>query len=62
MRISTAFKCARFVCYALLGVVSVPAQTTPPKPAAYQVRVGVRDVGSGQVGNATQFIEVPKTK
>jgi len=29
-------------------------------PGLYQVRVGVRDVNSGRLGSATQFIEIPK--
>ncbi len=32
------------------------------KPGAYQLRVVVRDEGSGRVGSATQFIEVPDVK
>lgn len=30
-------------------------------PGLYQVRVGVRDVNSGRLGTAMQFIEIPKT-
>ena len=29
-------------------------------PGLYQVRIGVRDVNSGRLGNATQWIEIPK--
>jgi VWFA-related protein len=29
-------------------------------PGLYQVRVGVRDVSSGRLGNATQWVEIPK--
>jgi VWFA-related protein len=39
----------------LLYAVSHPVQ----KPGAYQMRVVVRDATSGQVGSASQFIEVP---
>lgn len=29
------------------------------KPGAYQMRVAVRDAGSGKIGSASQFVEVP---
>jgi len=29
-------------------------------PGLYQVRIGVRDVNSGRLGNATQWVEIPK--
>ncbi len=32
------------------------------KPGAYQYRVAIRDVSSGKIGSATQFIEVPSLK
>jgi VWFA-related protein len=32
------------------------------KPGAYQFRVAIRDEGSGKVGSASQFIEVPDVK
>ena len=31
-------------------------------PGLYQVRVAVRDVNSGRIGSAMEFIEIPKTK
>jgi VWFA-related protein len=32
------------------------------KPGAFQLRIGVRDAGSGRVGSANQYIEVPDVK
>jgi len=32
------------------------------KPGAYQMRVAVRDAGSGRIGSASQFIEVPDVR
>ena len=32
------------------------------KPGAYQFRIALRDSGSGQIGSASQFIEVPNLK
>jgi VWFA-related protein len=32
------------------------------KPGAYQFRVALRDVGSGKLGSASQFIEIPNLK
>ncbi len=32
------------------------------KPGAFQLRIAVRDAGSGRVGSANQFIEVPDVK
>jgi hypothetical protein len=32
------------------------------KPGAYQLRTALRDLGSGKVGSASQFIEVPDIK
>lgn len=29
------------------------------KPGAYQLRVALRDVASGRIGSAWQFVEVP---
>jgi VWFA-related protein len=30
-----------------------------PRPGPYQLRVAVRDAGSGRIGSATQFVDVP---
>ena len=32
------------------------------KPGAYQYRVAIRDISSGRIGSASQFIDVPKVK
>jgi len=32
------------------------------KPGAYQLRVAIRDSGSGKIGSASQFIEIPNLK
>ena len=32
------------------------------KPGAYQMRVAVRDAGSGKIGSASQFIEIPDVR
>lgn len=58
-----------------LRVFPVPGDVPPEKrkqaiygfrawlaPGLYQVRVAVRDVNSGRLGSAMEFIEVPKTK
>jgi len=42
----------------LLYTLTVPIKA----PGAYQIRAAVRDVGSGNVGSAYQFVEVPNVK
>jgi hypothetical protein len=39
-------------------VLDVPVK----EPGAYQVRVAVRDTGTGKVGSASQFLEIPHLK
>lgn len=39
-------------------VLDVPVK----KPGAYQIRVAVRDTGTGKVGSASQFLEIPELK
>jgi VWFA-related protein len=58
-----------------LRVYPIPGDVPPEKrkaaiygfrawlaPGLYQVRIGVRDVNSGRLGSATQWIEIPKIK
>jgi VWFA-related protein len=48
----------RFLSKGFVYFLTVPIK----KPGAYQLRVALRDEGSGRVGSASQFVEVPDIK